>query len=172
MLKPCLRRLGALLLAFFVCLPAVCPAAAAEPAAAAVDVYREEEGRQLEEKAPADFSFQVPARRPLPAANRIQGPGGASLSRRRAPWKSCKTAPLSRKRRWNSRGRWENAGGQPANGRFEQDWQGNELMPTQVGGHPLATVTPSLGEDQGLNLAAGAYTLRLTMTRSRCVSAA
>ncbi len=61
MLKPCLRRLGALLLAFFVCLPAVCPAAAAEPAAAAVDVYREEEGRQLEEKAPADFSFQVPA---------------------------------------------------------------------------------------------------------------
>ena len=27
------------------------------------------------------------------------------------------------------------------------------------------TVTPSLGEDQGLNLAAGAYTLRLTMTR-------
>lgn len=76
MLKPCLRRLGALLLAFFVCLPAVCPAAAAEPAAAAVDVYREEEGRQLEEKAPADFSFQVPARRPLPAANRIQGPGG------------------------------------------------------------------------------------------------
>ena len=31
MLKPCLRRLGALLLAFFVCLPAVCPAAAADP---------------------------------------------------------------------------------------------------------------------------------------------
>jgi len=163
-LKPCLRRLGALLLAFFVCLPAVCPAAAAEPAAAAVDVYREEEGRQLEEKAPADFSFQVPAAGRYQLQIEYKAPEGKPITPQ-GSLEILQNGAVIKETAVEFPRRWENAGGQPANGRFEQDWQGNELMPTQVEVIHWQTVTPSLGEDQGLNLAAGAYTLRLTMTR-------
>lgn len=129
-----------------------------------MDVYREEEGRQLEEKAPADFSFQVPAAGRYQLQIEYKAPEGKPITPQ-GSLEILQNGAVIKETAVEFPRRWENAGGQPANGRFEQDWQGNELMPTQVEVIHWQTVTPSLGEDQGLNLAAGAYTLRLTMTR-------
>lgn len=145
-----------------------CAALPAEAEQAAPAIFTQEEGRLLEENVPASFSFrveqtgtyildityQVPPDKPVTPQGSLRLAKGETV---------VKDETVEFPRIWRSvveNGR---------DGRFEQDTQGNELMPTQEEVVGWQTASPSLGEDDGLFLEAGEYTLHLTMTRQNIV---
>lgn len=103
---------------------------------------------QLEEKAPADFSFQVPAAGRYQLQIEYKAPEGKPITPQ-GSLEILQNGAVIKETAVEFPRRWENAGGQPANGRFEQDWQGNELMPTQVEVIHWQTVTPSWARIRG-----------------------
>lgn len=170
MVKP-YKRCGAALLAallFGVCGLWPCAALPAEAEQEEPVIFEQETGRRLEENTPVSFSFrveeagaytfwmdyQVPPDKPVTPQGTFQLLKGETI---------LKDETVEFPRIWKSR----IEDGQ--DGRFEQDGQGNELMPTQEEVTDWQTVSPALGEDDGVFLETGEYTLRLTMTRQDIV---